>query len=129
LNKIKIAHLCAQAVMRKDSGVRGYARLLSPAHSLKIRRGHDIWNTIKREDSVGNQKHWLWDEYTLAIKNNSYKIHLKPPKKPPQPLLIAILSLRLRKFEWLHRDILCQCWPDLSWPFIHILLTQRLPFL
>jgi len=25
----------------------------------------------------------------LAIKNNSYKIHLKPPKKPPQPPLIA----------------------------------------
>jgi len=29
------------------------------------------------------------EEYTLATKNNSYKIHLKPSKKPPQPLLIA----------------------------------------
>jgi len=65
----------------------------------------------------------------LAIKNNSYKIFLKPPKKLPQPLLIATPSLRLRKFEWLHRDIWCQCWPDLNWPFTRILLTQRLHFL
>jgi len=27
-----------------------------------------------------------------AIKKNSFKIHLKPPKKPPQPLLIVTRS-------------------------------------
>jgi len=47
-HKIKILHLRAQAVMSKDSRVggeiqvHGYARSLSPAHSQKITKGHNI---------------------------------------------------------------------------------------
>jgi len=54
---IKTSHLRSQAVMSKDSRVgheirvRGYARSLSPAHSQKITRSHNILNSIKREDS------------------------------------------------------------------------------
>jgi len=66
-HKITISHLRAQAVMSKDPRVggeirvHGYARSLSPAHSQKITRGHNIWNAIKREGSMEYQTHSLWD--------------------------------------------------------------------
>jgi len=47
-HKIIISHFRAQAVMSKDSmvggeiRVRGYGRSLSPGHSQKIARGHNI---------------------------------------------------------------------------------------
>jgi len=67
--------------------VRGYARSLSPAHSQKIARGHNIKNAIKWEDT----KH---TDYGMCIKNNLYKIYLKPPKKPSVTAFNSYSKLR-----------------------------------